>query len=167
GPQGRPVMKNRERGNPHADSGRGAGTPTPAPRARGGAGEPRRAPVLSVVVPTYNERDSLPQLVSGLAEASQALALELIIVDDASPDGTGTLAEEMAKSAPLRMMVIHRPGKAGSASGCGSGIRCQDFLPSGGRYSPNAAIAGWDTSCWWKFWPGIRRRGSRRSHTGS
>ena len=109
-------MKNRERGNPHADSGRGAGTRTPAPRARGGAGEPRPAPVLSVVVPTYNERDSLPQLVSRLAEASQALALELIIIDDASPDGTGTLAEEMAKSAPLMMTVIHRPGKAGLAS---------------------------------------------------
>src|SRR2546430_4969481 len=131
-------MKNRERGNPHADSGRGAGTPTPAPRARGGAGEPRPAPVLSVVVPTYNERDSLPQLVSGLAEASQALALELIIVDDASPDGTGTLAEEMAKSAPLRMMVIHRPGKAGLASAVVAG--------AGAAQGGGGAVLGSDPS---------------------
>ena len=91
-------MKNRERGNPHADSGRGAGTRTPAPRARGGAGEPRPAPVLSVVVPTYNERESLPPLVSRLAEACRALAVELVIVDDASPDGTGLVADALANS---------------------------------------------------------------------
>lgn len=73
-------------------------------------------PDLSVVVPTYNERDSLPRLVSGLAEAGRALAVEVVIVDDASPDGTGLVADEMAKSGPVPMTVVHRSGKAGLAS---------------------------------------------------
>ena len=73
-------------------------------------------PALSVIVPTYNERDSLPRLVSGLAEVGRGLAVEVIIVDDASPDGTGLVADEMAKSGPVPMTVVHRSGKAGLAS---------------------------------------------------
>lgn len=80
-------------------------------RERGNAG-----PVVSVVVPTYNEREALPHLVSRLAQACRGLAVELIIVDDASPDGTGGVADELAQSAPIPMMVIHRSGKAGLAS---------------------------------------------------
>jgi dolichol-phosphate mannosyltransferase len=73
-------------------------------------------PELSVVVPTYNERDSLPPLVSRLAEVSHTVKMEVVIVDDASPDGTGALAEEMAKAAPVPVTVVHRSGKAGLAS---------------------------------------------------
>ena len=66
-----------------------------------------------MVVPTYNEKDRLAELVSRLFEsAGQAgLALELVVVDDNSPDGTGPLADELAKS--HRMKVIHRAGKLG------------------------------------------------------
>ncbi len=66
-----------------------------------------------MVVPTYNEKDRLAELVSRLFEsAGQAgLALELVVVDDNSPDGTGALADELAKS--FRMTVIHRAGKLG------------------------------------------------------
>lgn len=66
-----------------------------------------------MVVPTYNEKDRLAELVSGLFESTEAagVALELVVVDDNSPDGTGPLADELAQS--RRMKVIHRAGKLG------------------------------------------------------
>lgn len=67
--------------------------------------------MLWVVVPTYNERENLPQLVRGLLE----LPLEVLVVDDASPDGTGQLADTMAKVNP-RLHVLHRAGKLGLGS---------------------------------------------------
>lgn len=68
---------------------------------------------LSIVVPTYNERDRLSQLVGALfrAYAAEGIDAELIIVDDNSPDGTGALADELA--AQHRIQVIHRRGKLG------------------------------------------------------
>ncbi len=79
-------------------------------------GARRPEPALSVIIPTYNERDSLPLLVSRLEGVGRALALEVVIVDDASPDGTGALAEEIATSAAVPVSVVHRSGKAGLAS---------------------------------------------------
>lgn len=66
-----------------------------------------------MVMPTYNERHRLAELSSALFEAAAAadLALELIVVDDNSPDGTGALADELART--RRMRVIHRPRKLG------------------------------------------------------
>jgi len=89
---------------------------TTGPASKSDPGSRIPDPALSVIVPTYNERDSLPRLVSGLAEVGRGLAVEVIIVDDASPDGTGLVADEMAKSGPLPMTVVHRSGKAGLAS---------------------------------------------------
>ena len=70
-------------------------------------------PVLSIIVPTYNERDRLPELVTAIfaAYASEGVDGELIVVDDNSPDGTGAVAEELAKGRRIR--VVHRPGKRG------------------------------------------------------
>jgi dolichol-phosphate mannosyltransferase len=63
-----------------------------------------------VVIPTYNEAVNLPQIVP------QALAqdprLEVLIVDDNSPDGTGRMADEMARANP-RVHTLHREGKLG------------------------------------------------------
>ncbi len=73
-------------------------------------------PALSVIVPTYNERDSLPLLVSRLRGVHRRLPLEVVVVDDASPDGTGALAEELAQGGGLPIVVVHRAGKAGLAS---------------------------------------------------
>ena len=94
--------------------GRPGETTKPVPESDPGSRIPD--PVLSVVVPTYNERDSLPPLVSRLAEACRALAVELVIVDDASPDGTGLVADALANSGSMPIAVIHRSGKAGLAS---------------------------------------------------
>jgi len=66
-----------------------------------------------MVVPTYNERGRLAELTTALfdAAAQARLELELIIVDDNSPDGTGALADELARTRRIR--VIHRAGKMG------------------------------------------------------
>jgi dolichol-phosphate mannosyltransferase len=69
----------------------------------------------TVIIPTYNEAENLPKLVS----AFFALPLEdlnLVIVDDNSPDGTGALADQFSAQYSGRMSVIHRPGKLGLGS---------------------------------------------------
>jgi dolichol-phosphate mannosyltransferase len=68
---------------------------------------------LSIVVPTYNERERLPDLVQAIfaAYAAEGLDAELIIVDDNSPDGTGAVADGLAGRHRIR--VLHRAGKLG------------------------------------------------------
>jgi dolichol-phosphate mannosyltransferase len=65
-------------------------------------------PRTIVVVPTYDEREALPLLVERFA----ATGLELLIVDDSSPDGTGELADALAAERPW-MHVLHRAEKDG------------------------------------------------------
>ena len=62
---------------------------------------------ILVVVPTYNERDNLPFLAGGILAHP---GYGLLVVDDASPDGTGQLADALAASNPGRISVIHRTG---------------------------------------------------------
>src|SRR5207247_1757174 len=60
--------------------------------------------VVSVIVPTYNEAESLPLLVDRLARALGGRDWELVVVDDGSPDGTASVAERLAAAssgAPL------------------------------------------------------------------
>ncbi len=63
-----------------------------------------------VIVPTYNEIDSLPRKIPLILE--QDPRLDVLVVDDASPDGTGDLADQLA-AGDDRIHVLHRPGKAG------------------------------------------------------
>src|SRR5271165_3468208 len=65
---------------------------------------------LLVVTPTYNERDNLADLVRAVHAA--APDAHLLVVDDASPDGTGALADALA-AADERVHVLHRAGKLG------------------------------------------------------
>lgn len=74
---------------------------------------------LTVVVPTYNEADNLPAMAAALF-ALPFPRLQLLVVDDNSPDGTGQVADELAAryntNAPFdrpRVVVMHRPGKGG------------------------------------------------------
>jgi dolichol-phosphate mannosyltransferase len=63
-----------------------------------------------VVIPTYNEAVNLPHLVPLIL--AQDPRLEVLVVDDASPDGTGRVADELAQGNP-RMHVLHREAKLG------------------------------------------------------
>jgi dolichol-phosphate mannosyltransferase len=65
---------------------------------------------LLVVVPTYNERVNLPLVVPVILQ--QDPRIDVLVVDDNSPDGTGQLADEIAASTP-RVHVLHRPNKSG------------------------------------------------------
>lgn len=77
------------------------------------------APRIAVVVPTYNEIDNLPRLVDAVFSA--APNAEFLIVDDASPDGTGELADKIAAAEP-RFHVIHRTANRGYAPSCIEGL---------------------------------------------
>ena len=68
------------------------------------------APRILVITPTYNERDNLAELVSSVHRAVPEA--HVLVVDDASPDGTGALGDELAARDP-RVRVLHRPGKLG------------------------------------------------------
>jgi len=66
-----------------------------------------------VVIPTYNEADNLPAITAELF-TQDVEDLQILIVDDNSPDGTGDVAEQLAQDYyPGRLHVIHRAGKLG------------------------------------------------------
>lgn len=65
-----------------------------------------------VVLPTYNERENLPRLAAALL-ALNISGLEILVVDDNSPDGTGDIADALAASHPGRVHVLHRATKDG------------------------------------------------------
>jgi dolichol-phosphate mannosyltransferase len=73
-----------------------------------------------IIVPTYNERENLEELVMRIF--GQGLPIEILIVDDNSPDGTGALADEMA-GRDRRVHVMHRAGKMGLGSAYVAGFR--------------------------------------------
>jgi len=79
-------------------------------------GEPR----ILIVVPTFNERDNLPILLDAVfAEQREA---DILVVDDASPDGTGRVADELA-TRDARIQVLHRAGKRGLGSAYVEGFK--------------------------------------------
>jgi len=63
-----------------------------------------------VIVPTYNERENLPRLAPRIM--GLPVAVEMLVVDDSSPDGTGQIADELAQANP-RIHVLHRKEKNG------------------------------------------------------
>lgn len=80
----------------------------------------------TVVVPTYNERATIPELLRGLAGAiGGAGTCEVLVIDDSSPDGTGQVAAGVAAELQpvLSVRVITRPGKSGLASAVLEGVR--------------------------------------------
>ncbi|MDJ0107522.1 polyprenol monophosphomannose synthase, partial [Rhodococcus erythropolis] len=70
------------------------------------------APQITVVVPTYNERENLPKLVDRLA-ALKIPNLHVLVVDDNSPDGTGEVADKLGIDGPIPVGVLHRTVKDG------------------------------------------------------
>jgi dolichol-phosphate mannosyltransferase len=72
-----------------------------------------QSPRILVATATYNERENLSGLLAGIRH--HAPAAEVLVIDDSSPDGTGELADELARSSPW-LHVLHRAGKLGMGS---------------------------------------------------
>jgi len=79
-------------------------------------------PKVVVVLPTYNEAENLARMVAELFSLrldppgqpqGLPISLEILVIDDNSPDGTGAIADRLAVEHPGSLFVIHRPGKMG------------------------------------------------------
>jgi dolichol-phosphate mannosyltransferase len=76
---------------------------------------------LAVVVPTYNERANIAELIYRLQQALQGLSWELVFVDDDSPDETAEVIREHARR-DRRIRLVHRIGRRGLSSACIEGF---------------------------------------------
>jgi dolichol-phosphate mannosyltransferase len=113
---------------------------------------PTEAIRLTVVVPTYNEADNLPQMAAALF-ALPIDGLQLLVVDDNSPDGTGDVADQLADAyngedgdGRPRMVVLHRTGQGRAGHGLrrrhepGAGRRRRFCRADGCRLQPFARL---------------------------
>jgi dolichol-phosphate mannosyltransferase len=73
-----------------------------------------------VIIPTYNERDNIGRIVPMALEQDERL--DVLVIDDGSPDGTGQIVDEMAAANP-RVHVLHRAGKLGLGTAYIAGFR--------------------------------------------
>jgi dolichol-phosphate mannosyltransferase len=73
---------------------------------------PSAQPKVTVVVPTYNEADNIRAMVEALL-ALDVHNLTVLVVDDASPDGTGEIVDRLSDEHPGRVQVLHRTGERG------------------------------------------------------
>ena len=81
----------------------------------------RPAPELTVVVPTFKERDNVPLLVEKLAHALEGTDWEVVFVDDNSPDGTAAAARQIGTS-DARVRCVRRIGRRGLSGACIEGM---------------------------------------------
>ena len=82
---------------------------------------------LAVIVPTFNERANVAELVARLDRVLQGRGWEVIVVDDNSPDGTADAARDLGRADP-RVRVIQRIGRRGLSSACIEGM-CATAAP--------------------------------------
>ena len=87
-----------------------------APVPIAGGGEPR----VLVVLPTYNEKDTIRRVLDGVLAAGENI--DALVIDDGSPDGTGDDVARLAEDEP-RVRLLRRPGKQGLASAYMTGFR--------------------------------------------
>jgi dolichol-phosphate mannosyltransferase len=79
-------------------------------------------PKTVVVIPTYNEAENLANITSALFNLGID-SLEILVVDDASPDGTGQLADQLVREYPDRFHAMHRAGKLGMGTAYVQGFK--------------------------------------------
>lgn len=133
----------------------------------------RCGPELSIIVPTFNERDNIAELIGRLVVCLGDISWEVVFVDDDSPDGTADLVREHA-AADSRVRCLQRIGRRGLSSACVEGMLAttapylavidadlqhdEQLLPLmldtlkqsdtdivvGSRYAPGGDIGDWD-----------------------
>ncbi len=79
-------------------------------------------PLISVLLPTYNERENVAALAPAILDVLRSAPCEVIVVDDASPDGTAAAVRRMAAADP-RVRLVERSGKRGLAGAVFAGAR--------------------------------------------
>ena len=77
---------------------------------------------ITIIIPTYNEAENLPRLSAALL-ALPLPGLDLLVVDDNSPDGTGQIADNLERETGDRVHALHRSGKLGLGSAYIQGFR--------------------------------------------
>lgn len=80
-----------------------------------------RLPRGIMVIPTYNEAENIPRLLPRLLEVTDAV--DVLVVDDASPDGTGAIVKGIQLALGRRVQVIHRKAKSGRGGAVMTGFR--------------------------------------------
>ena len=86
---------------------------------------------VSVIIPTYNERENIGILIGQLRETLGAREHEILVVDDRSPDGTGAAVEALAKADPrIKLVVKDKREGIGAALRCGYDLGKKDVLLS-------------------------------------
>jgi dolichol-phosphate mannosyltransferase len=133
----------------------------------------RLGPELSIIVPTFNERENIAELIGRLVQSLGDRSWEVVFVDDDSPDGTADAVREHA-AADSRVRCLHRIGRRGLSSACVEGMLAttgpylavidadmqhdEQLLPQmldalkqgdtdiviGSRYAPGGDIGDWD-----------------------
>ncbi|MEM0277907.1 polyprenol monophosphomannose synthase [Pyrobaculum sp.] len=83
--------------------------------------ENTQGPIISIVVPTYNEAKNVPILVERIHKALSGMKYEILIIDDNSPDGTAEVARKLSEKYPVKVVV--RPGKLGLSSAVIEGFK--------------------------------------------
>lgn len=79
-------------------------------------------PKVSVVLPSYNEKENVEEVISRISKAIGKDLYEIIVVDDNSPDGTWKIVKEISKTDP-RVRLIHRISEKGLASALDDGVK--------------------------------------------
>lgn len=79
--------------------------------------------MLSIIIPTYNEKENIGKLAEKISQVLKRNNIEgeMIVIDDNSPDGTGAAAEKMKDEYPMK--VMHRPKRLGLASAVVAGFK--------------------------------------------
>ena len=80
-----------------------------------------KEPQLSVIIPTYNEKDNIEEILNRLEKTLKNISYEVIFVDDDSPDGTGNTVKRQRQSRPY-VQLIQRVGRRGLAGAVIEGI---------------------------------------------
>ena len=78
---------------------------------------------LTVVLPTYNEKENLTRMIESLLALQVSVDLSVLVVDDNSPDGTGHIADDLAAQNGSKVSVLHRAGKQGLGTAYIEGFR--------------------------------------------
>src|SRR6266542_1719122 len=98
-----------------------------SPESADGSTEPQRSfwprpgPELSIIVPTFNERENVAELIRRLDHCLTRCSWEVIFVDDDSPDGTASFVHQLAQR-DCRVRCVHRIGRRGLSSACVEGM---------------------------------------------